>query len=240
MKIQVGETLFNWFLFTERRRTVRLRITGPATLEITVPLQYHQDQAAEFIQTKEKWILATAKKLAALEQAAAQFAVEPGGCLPFMGKSYTLTVAYHPVRPSVRLDGSLLRVCLPETLRGNQEALTNRLICWYSEQARQYLTERTLEWAQVIGVKPAALTIRDPKSRWGSCSTRGNINYSWRLLLAPVSIIDYIIVHELCHLLEPNHSKRFWQLVESFLPDFKESRHWLKTHGGVLMRLFSH
>lgn len=238
MEILVEKTLFTWFLLTEKRRTVRLRVIGPTTLEITAPLQYRQDQAIAFIQTKAKWILTTANKLTAEEQTSAQFAVKPGNNLPFMGKSYTLTVAYHPVRPSVRLDGSLLRVCLPEKLHNNQTALTERLIYWYAEQARQYLGRKTLEWSRIIGVKPISMTIRDPKSRWGSCSTRGSINYSWRLMLTPPDIIDYVVVHELCHLLEPNHSNQYWQLVESVLPDFREKRQWLKTNGGMLMRLF--
>ncbi|MDF2502168.1 MAG: hypothetical protein K0Q77_2882 [Anaerosporomusa subterranea] len=239
MQILLGETLFTWSLLFARRRTVRLKIVGPTTLEIVAPPKYRQVQAEAFIQAKAAWILATAKKLAAEEQAAAQYAVEPGRSLPFMGNNYTLTVAYHPVRPSVRLDGSLLRVCLPEKLRNNQTALIQMLIHWYAEQARQHLGKKTLEWARVIGVKPVSISIRDPKTRWGSCSTRGSINYSWRVILAPPSIIDYLVVHELCHLLEPNHSSRYWGLVESILPDFRTSRHWLKANGGVLMRLFS-
>jgi predicted metal-dependent hydrolase len=239
MQILLGETLFTWSLLFARRRTVRLRIVGPAALEIVAPPKYRQEQAEAFIQSKSTWILATAKKLAAEEQAAAQFAVEPGGLLPFMGSSYTLSVAYHPVRPLVRLDGSLLRVCLPEQRRNNQAALTQALIRWYAEQARQYLAKKTLEWARAIGVKPVSVTIRDPKTRWGSCSTRGSLSYSWRVILAPSPIIDYLIVHELCHLLEPNHSSRYWRLVESILPDFRTSRQWLKANGGVLMRLFS-
>lgn len=239
MQIWLGETLFSWSLTTAKRRTVQLKITGPTSLKITAPLQYRPEQAEAFIRTKTTWILATVKKLATEALAAARFAVEPGKTIPFMGRQYTLAVAYHPVRPSVRLDGSLLRVCLPEKHRGDQKALMQMLNRWYVEQARQHLLQRTQEWAPIIGVKPVSVSIRDPKTRWGSCSSRGRLNYSWRVILAPPSVIDYLVVHELCHLRHPNHSRQYWQLVESVLPAFRESRHWLKTNGGVLMRLLS-
>lgn len=237
MQIILGDTAFTWALKHEQRRSTKLKISGPAFIEIVAPPGYRQEQAELFIRSKADWILATAKKLAAEASAAAQFSAEPGGILPFMGDQYLVTVAYHPVRPSVRLDGPLLRVCLPPERQGSQTAITYLLINWYAEQARQHLSKKTLTWARIIGVKPISVTIRNQKSRWGSCSSSGSINYNWRVIFAPPQVIDYLVVHELCHLIEPNHSARYWQLVESFLPDCKASRHWLKLHGGVLMLL---
>jgi predicted metal-dependent hydrolase len=137
----------------------------------------------------------------------------------------------------VRLDGRLLRVCLPERRRHDANAVPNALIGWYINQAKCELIDKTRAWSSIIGVHPIAVTIRDPKTRWGSCSSAGRINYSWRVILAPPGVIDYLVVHELCHLLEPNHSVRYWNLVESFLPDYLHSRRWLKTNGNVLMSL---
>jgi predicted metal-dependent hydrolase len=91
------------------------------------------------------------------------------------------------------------------------------------------------EEAPAIGVEPARVQIRDQRSRWGSCSTRGTLSFNWRLVLAPFDVLDYVVVHELCHLREPNHSRRFWKLVEQRRPDWREQRDWLHEHGPELL-----
>ncbi len=91
------------------------------------------------------------------------------------------------------------------------------------------------EEAPAIGVEPARVQIRDQRSRWGSCSTRGTLSFNWRLVLAPFDVLDYVVVHELCHLREPNHSSRFWKLVEQRRPDWRAQRNWLHEHGPELL-----
>ena len=89
--------------------------------------------------------------------------------------------------------------------------------------------------APALGVTPARIQIRDQRSRWGSCSTRGTLSFNWRLVLAPFEVLDYVVVHELCHLREPNHSRRFWSLVEKRRPDWRAQRDWLHEHGPELL-----
>ena len=91
------------------------------------------------------------------------------------------------------------------------------------------------EEAPAIGVEPARVQIRDQRSRWGSCSTRGTLSFNWRLVLAPFDVLDYVVVHELCHLREPNHSRRFWKLVETRRPGWRAHRDWLHQHGPELL-----
>jgi predicted metal-dependent hydrolase len=91
------------------------------------------------------------------------------------------------------------------------------------------------EEAPELGVEPKRIQIRDQRSRWGSCSTTGTLSFNWRLVLAPFEVLDYVVVHELCHLREPNHSRRFWKLVENRRPDWREQRAWLNEHGPELL-----
>ena len=91
------------------------------------------------------------------------------------------------------------------------------------------------EEAPVLGVEPKRVQIRDQRSRWGSCSTRGTLSFNWRLVLAPLEVLDYVVVHELCHLREPNHSRRFWKLVEARRPAWRLQRDWLHEHGPELL-----
>jgi predicted metal-dependent hydrolase len=101
--------------------------------------------------------------------------------------------------------------------------------------ARELVTMLAEDEAPTLGVAYARIQIRDQRSLWGSCSTRGTLSFNWRLVLAPFEVLDYVVVHELCHLLEPNHSRRFWKLVEARRPDWRVQREWLRVHGPELL-----
>ena len=103
------------------------------------------------------------------------------------------------------------------------------------KQARQYIPSRVAMYAETLGVHYGRITIRHQRTRWGSCSTKGNLNFNCLLMLTPPEVIDYVIVHELCHRKEMNHSVRFWALVASILPHYEEQKRWLRAHGGVLI-----
>jgi predicted metal-dependent hydrolase len=101
--------------------------------------------------------------------------------------------------------------------------------------ARELVTMLAEEEAQELGVAFKRIEIRDQRTRWGSCSTRGTLSFNWRLVLAPYDVLDYVVVHELCHIREPNHSRRFWKLVETRRPGWREHRDWLHSHGPELL-----
>ena len=104
-----------------------------------------------------------------------------------------------------------------------------------ADQALDYIPGRAAYFAPIVGVTYGRITIRNQKTRWGSCSTKGNLNFNCLLMLTPPEVIDYVVVHELCHRKEMNHSKRFWDEVERVLPDHKNARKWLKENGGAII-----
>jgi predicted metal-dependent hydrolase len=104
------------------------------------------------------------------------------------------------------------------------------LIDWYKSHAEKLLIEKTKRFSDVIGVKSNSVRVKNYKSRWGSCSAKGDISYNWRIMMAPHSIVDYVVVHELCHILEQNHSSKYWKHVERYVPNWRECREWLKEN----------
>lgn len=104
----------------------------------------------------------------------------------------------------------------------------------YRQAAKEYVPKRVDYYASVLGVSYERIRIAEQKTRWGSCSSKGTLSFNWKLMLAPPKVLDYVVVHELCHIKEMNHSPRFWKLVEEIMPDYKEYRTWLKENGNTL------
>lgn len=119
---------------------------------------------------------------------------------------------------------------------GNVEPFTAEELRSLAKQAADYIPKRVEYFAERMQIDYGRITIRSQKTRWGSCSGKGNLNFNCLLMLTPPEIIDYVVVHELCHRKEMNHSRKFWSLVQAVLPDYKDRRKWLKTNGSVLIR----
>lgn len=239
--LTIGAYEFEYSVSFSRRRTVRIRLAAPGRLEVTAPSRLPRAEIESLLLSKKDWIVRQAAKLAALEASPLNAAAEPGAQLLFLGEPRRLTVLTAAgVRAGVSLAGDRLFVQLPALPAAEQAAaLTKALRVWYVDAARCELERRTLCWAERLEVRPRRVFIREQKSRWGSCSTRGNINYNWRAVMAPPAVLDYLVVHELCHMKEPNHSPAFWALVAKAVPDYKEHRRWLQSNGQILMRLLA-
>ena len=106
-----------------------------------------------------------------------------------------------------------------------------------ADKALSYIPERVRHFAPIVGVNYTRITIRNQKTRWGSCSSSGNLNFNYRLMLAPPKVLDYVVIHELCHRIEMNHSPKFWKCVENIMPDYRIQRQWLKENGSKLSPL---
>ncbi|MCW8862940.1 MAG: M48 family metallopeptidase [Rhodospirillales bacterium] len=119
---------------------------------------------------------------------------------------------------------------------GRIEHLPRRLRDWLRAEAKRELSTRVVRHAGVLGVRPGRVTVRDTRSRWGSCAPNGNLSFSWRLVLAPEDVMDYVVAHEVAHLVAMNHGPRFWAVVKGLVPDVEGPRRWLREHGARLHR----
>ena len=201
-----------------KRMSLRiLRLKGIVTLSLPVSCQIRE--AEKFVFEKESWIRA---HLADLPQSAeAAF----GGMVLFQGE--LLTICRWQGR-QVRKTGAKLLV------PGTDGMVAARVKAFLKLQARQRLAEATDRYSAALGKSYGKLTLRDTTSRWGSCSTKGNINYSWRLIMAPAEVLNYVAAHEVAHLVQMNHSPQFWAVVEHLYPAYATYRAWLKDHGEEL------
>lgn len=205
-----------------KRLILRLRPDGDEAV-LTVPLRYSKRQAMGFIEKARPWL---EKQAARISQ---KHPYVEGMILPVFGKHYELR--HKPSRAFLSWWGEdHLLIHAPVEKFGIfvQKSLYH--------VATQFLTTRTTFYATQVGKSVNRITLRDTRSRWGSCSPNGNISYSWRLVFAPEQVADYLCAHEVAHLVEMNHSPQFWKIVEDFCPDYKNLRHWLRQNGKSLFQ----
>lgn len=207
-----------------RRMILRIdRRHGGATL--TLPRGVARARAEQFVLTQIGWL---EQRLAALP---VRIAFRDGVSIPYKGTPCRI-VHCKPSRGETRVvagdDGPLLCV------HGTLEALPGRVLRFLKAQAQAELAAASLVYAGKLNVKIGRVTIKDTVSRWGSCSARGDLAFSWRLILAPPFVLDYLAAHEVAHRLEMNHSVRYWRHVRSVYPDFRAAEDWLNRQGSTL------
>ena len=164
--------------------------------------------------------------------------VAPGGKvtvrMPLRGSERFAVSMVEEKRDWIAKNFLKMQAVSPKPSQKEKTPYERRLEAPYRQAAKEYIPKRVAYYAQLLDVTYATISIRDQKTRWGSCSSKGNLYFSWRLILAPPKVLDYVVVHELCHRKEMNHSPRFWALVESMIPDYKTHRKWLKENGEKL------
>lgn len=218
-----------------RARSVRFRIDPKHGLQVVVPAGVEVKNLDAMLRQHEAWILKHIHQAAA-QPMKRQFA--HGETLPVLGEARRLEIEIKPrgKQSSVALNNDVLHVRLGAgSLPNNQHEIRQLLEGWYRHYAREYIQARVAQLAHQHGFKHGHVTIKAQTTRWGSCSSKGNLNFNWRLIMTPPAAIDYVIIHELCHLRELNHSRRFWALVARYCPDYKKWVKWFKLNSTKLI-----
>ena len=220
-----------------RRRHVHILVNDEGTLEVRAPWRFGLRRAREALRENAEWVLGALDK--ARERRAGRPRLVTGARLPLLDESLRLDVrsraqidmfeCARPSRGHVERRGTVLRVRAASLGDDELRALIER---WYRVQAVAHFADRIEHYAPRLGVRPSKLTVRGQRSRWGSCSRRGTISLNWRLMMAPGALVDYVVVHELCHLRHLNHSPRFWAMVAGIIPDFRHRRRSLDALQG--------
>jgi len=223
-----GEAVPVTLKLNRRARRLIVRV-HPSTGEVTVvaPSKRELEHALDFARKETGWIA---------RQRADVPAVVPlglGARILFRGEEHVVCEGGRgssPVWVEVAADKHVIRVA------GRAEHVPRRVLDFIKREARKALDARTFDFAARLGARPRRITVRDTASRWGSCSVHGSLSYSWRLILAPDFVLDYVVAHEVAHMREMNHSARFWRLVRELVGDSERPQKWLADHGALLHR----
>jgi len=220
---------------SQRARYVRIEVSRDNGVVVVVPRRYRIDDVASLLKEKGSWVV---RKLAGSEAAPPGPVgrnLKGGDLVPYLGRDLELLVRKDGNRwPVAKLEGGRLLVSLGVS-DSDPGAAVER---WYRAQAERLIGRKAEEVSASLGLPYARLTIRGQRTRWGSCSQKGTLSFNWKLMMAPEPIIDYVVVHEICHLREMNHSRNFWKLVAENCPQWREHRKWLKEQESHLVAIF--
>lgn len=214
-----------------RRRTLELRMEADG-VRVAVPLRTPRHEIDAFVRSRADWI-----RKHQPSATNAPLALVTGDTLPYLGRQLQLEVVEGAVRaPRVHADLLGLRVTLPRGTgdaggSARRDAVRDALRRWYRERAAEELATRVETWAARAGYGPRRVLVRDQKRRWGSCAKDGTLRFNWRLLMLDPAAVDYVVIHEVVHLVRPHHGPSFWAEVERLLPDYSERRRALAEQG---------
>lgn len=203
-----------------RRRTVGITVDLQG-IQVAAPSRMPLERVITLVETKAGWIAAKRSELNRRREPRKRFI--DGESYPYLGRRVRLEVNPHPHKNPVALKGNVLEV--------RSEDPRAALESWYKARAQDVIQRRVELYCEALGWKVPPVLVRNQKKRWGSCNAKGELRFNWRLVMAPLELLDYVVVHELAHLKVLNHSKRFWGLVERIMPDYKERHRALNELG---------
>ncbi len=209
-------------LIRSNRRTLALIINSDNDVIVRAPLYTSLEYINKFIEKHKDWILKKKEKLNSMIPVKKKNYVD-GEEFLYLGKPYKLKI----------ISGKKNYVTIDEDIKVSMRACADPqklLIKWYKEQARMHIEELVTKYSNLTEIKYSSIRISSAKSRWGSCNSKGDLSFTWRLIMAPLDVIEYVVVHELVHVVQRDHSKRFWSKVARIYPDYKSKRAWLRVH----------
>ena len=209
---------------TNRKKSASVQVVD-CQVQVIIPQGLSDVRIEQIIREKTSWIRDKLRKQSLMRPKKPKEYVS-GEAFAYLGKNYRLKLAQG--------SSEAVKLTLGKLVVGADTDIKRDLTSWYLQHAEKRLNEKVVRFAQVIGVEPKTVKVKDYKSRWGSCSNLGDISFHWAIIMAPHYIVDYVVVHELCHMIHHNHSPSFWQQVEKVLPNYRDYRDWLKFNGQEL------
>jgi len=216
------------------RKTAAVSVKD-SSVRVHVPQRTSDKRVEEIVRRKARWIREKLRYNREVRQSYRPKEYVSGEAFQYLGKNYRLKVVDGNSK-DVSLVNGRFYVQIPDTLTGKtrDHRIVSRLTVWYQQHALEHLQEKVRRFSAQLVVQPSHVGIKNYRSRWGSCTSRGEVYFNWRIIMAPQRIVDYVVAHEVCHLVHHNHSQEYWKLLESVIPGYRECKDWLKVNGQVL------
>jgi hypothetical protein len=214
-----------------------MQVDSHGKFTLVAPWLMSQKSIDIFLEQHHGWLEKQWSKIAKLKELRPEFRYRTGDRFYYFGESVILDVRpSENKRPSIKIRDDKMFITLYKKISKADgiKTIKKTIENFYIAKAEEVIRDRLEHFNEYYGFRYNRVTMRNQKSRWGSCSRLRNLNFNWRLIMAPIEVIDYVVVHELCHLKEMNHSSRFWALVAQSLPDHKKTRKWLKENHYLL------
>lgn len=225
-----GGEVYEYAIIKSRRKSVSISVGKDKEITVKTPLFLSEKETEALVESRIGWIVEKYKQAEALQRERPVHDYKAGELFLYRGRALTLNLIINPERTRIMVKKQADTLLIVSS-SAEKKALKDAVSKWYREQAKEVISQKVLYYQKFIGRSIGDIRIKEQKSRWGSCSGKGNLNFNWKIIMAPDEMIDYLVVHELCHRLHMNHSKEFWNSVGNIIPDYKQKEEWLKENG---------
>lgn len=221
---------------SSRQKTLSIRVEPDGRVEVVAPAGLAEDRIEAVVRKKAGWIVERQREVEDLLPRPSPREFMSGETFLYLGRQYLLRVKAGS-EPSVKLLGKHLEVTVPRgtDAGARPEVVREELVAWYRAHAEERLPERVEVWAKKLGVTPRSVLVREPAKRWGSCDAKGNVRLNWRVVQAPMRLVDYVVAHELVHLVHADHGKAFWGALGAAMNDSEARQSSLRCLGRALV-----
>jgi predicted metal-dependent hydrolase len=227
--VEYKSQVIRYNIIRSNRKTIAISVHATKEVIVRAPRHISDEQIESLVKAKADWIIAKISEMPITNELTKEKRYKDGDKILYRGKEYTLRVLKQTFIRKSKVILEAEEIIVIRKVKENKETKA-LLMEWYKSRAKELVMERISYYHPIINKPIGEVRIKSQKRRWGSCSSRGNLNFNWRIILMPDEMFDYIIVHEMCHLLFLNHSKSYWNSVAAVLPDYKEREKWIKTN----------
>lgn len=216
-----------------KRKTLGIQIIPPGIIKVAAPNGIARKRVIEAVESKAKWIVEKLSEARQNELGRKDRQYVDGEPFLYLGRECLLRLMLDKKHIKIEVE-HLNDNLYVYTDTDDPEAIKASIIKWYKHKAHERILARIEHYQPFFEVAPSAVKIKEQKKRWGSCTSKRVLLFNWRIIMAPLDVLDYIVVHEMCHFVHMNHSKEFWSSVKSILPDYEERKLWLKRNGMLM------
>lgn len=230
LSFQYGTKNITFDVTYRKRKTIEISVEPPDIINVVAPLDTPEDIIIDKVKTKANWIVQKLFSFKDMEYRKIEREFVSGESFMYLGRNYSMQLFLSEgiKKPEVKLDRGKFYVTTPTK---DEEIIHKAMEQWYRQKTREKVEERIKYYQHSFNKIPIDIKVKEQKKRWASCTSKNELLFNWRCVMAKSSAFDYIIVHEMCHMFYKNHSKEFWDLLVSIMPDYKGRKEWLKNYG---------